>query len=309
IPGGAPRAPLALLTLALLASSESLPAQTPIDEEAPWPRVRSTNGCKVTLHLPQVEQWTSNSFTARAAVEVTLPQTKRDLFGVVWFEAHGSVDHSTQIVTLDQLSITKARFPEAPDNGSNALAVVREVFPSGARTVSLDYPVTALGFAQAASRQGAKGLKDTPPNIFWVTNRTVLILIDGEPVLRPIAGSSLQRVVNTPALLIKDSSSSRFYLLGEGQWFAAGSLGEPWSLAQTPPPEVAALSSEAMAGASVTGELPRILVSTNPAELLTTGGLPDFKPIRGTDLQYAADSDNQLFFHAREREAYLLLSG
>jgi hypothetical protein len=40
-----------------------------------------------------------------------------------------------------------------------------------------------------------------------------------------------------------------------------------------------------------------------------TASLPDFKPIRGTALQYAADSDNQLFYHTREREAYLLLSG
>jgi len=37
--------------------------------------------------------------------------------------------------------------------------------------------------------------------------------------------------------------------------------------------------------------------------------LPDFKPIRGTALQYAADSDSQLFFDTKGREAYLLLSG
>jgi hypothetical protein len=55
--------------------------------------------------------------------------------------------------------------------------------------------------------------------------------------------------------------------------------------------------------------MPRILVRTHPAELLMTGGLPDFRPIRGTALQYAADTDSQLFFHTTERKAYLLLSG
>ena len=54
---------------------------------------------------------------------------------------------------------------------------------------------------------------------------------------------------------------------------------------------------------------PRIIVRTQPAELLMTSGLPDFRPIRGTALQYAADTDSQLFFHTTDREAYLLLSG
>src|SRR6185436_9354320 len=112
-------------------------------------------------------------------------------------------------------------FPSATDKGSNAIAIVRDVLPAGARTVSLDYLVTALGFVQAAARQGASGLKHEPPQIIWVTNRSVLILIDGEPVLRPIAGSSLERVINTPALLVHDKGGARFYVSGMGKWFAA----------------------------------------------------------------------------------------
>src|SRR5215510_14221836 len=123
---------LSVLSLLLVWFSGPVSGATAIDEEAPWPRTRSTNGSSVTLHLPQVERWTSNSFTARAAVEVKLANAKSDLLGVVWLEAHGSVDHSNRVVTLDQFEITKARFPEASDNGSNALAVVRAVIPAGA---------------------------------------------------------------------------------------------------------------------------------------------------------------------------------
>ena len=61
---------LVLTSLTLLLVLNSFAAPTPIDEDAPWPRVRSTNGQTVTLHLPQVERWTSNSFVARASVEV-----------------------------------------------------------------------------------------------------------------------------------------------------------------------------------------------------------------------------------------------
>lgn len=282
-----------------------------IDEDAPWPRVRSTNGNTVTLHLPQVERWTSNSFTARAAVEVKLARPKSEQLGVIWFDAHGSVDRSNRIVNLDRLEITKGSFPTAPDKGSNALAVIRDVLPAGARTVSLDYLVTALGFVQAAARQGASGLKHDPPQIIWVTNRSVLVLIDGEPVLRPVTNSSLERVINTPALLVREKSSARFYVNGAGQWFAAAGIKGPWGLVQTPPAEVAALAlpSTNQPPANPDQPAPRVIVSTSPAELLMTSGSPDYRSIAGTGLQYVIDSDNLLFFHSASREVYLLLSG
>ena len=115
---------IAVLALALTASSAV--ALTSLDEDAPWPRVHSTNGNTVTLHLPQVEAWTSNSFRARAAVEVKLPDVKSGFTGVVWFEANGCVDHSNRVVTLDSIAITKAHFPEAKSDEARALEAVRE---------------------------------------------------------------------------------------------------------------------------------------------------------------------------------------
>lgn len=289
-----------------------LRAQTAIDEDSPWPRVRATNGNTVTMHLPQVERWTNNSFQARAVVAVKPANTKKESLGVIWFEAHGSVDRTNRVVLLDKMEITKGRFPDSTDNGSNALALVKELFPGGARSVSLDYLITALGFAQAEARQGAHGLKHTPPEILWVTNRTALVIVDGEPVLRPVANSALERVINTPALLVREKSANKFYLnSASGQWFGADSLNGPWSFVQNPPPEVAALSGPPTnsPAASADAAPPRVIVRTKPAELVISDSLPDFKAISGTSLQYAADSDSQLFFHTKEREAYLLLSG
>jgi hypothetical protein len=300
-----------VLAFIALASLRLAAAPTPLDEESPWPRVRSTNGNTVTLHLPQVEHWTSNSFTARAAVEVKPAGAKTEALGVVWFEAHGKVDRQNRLVTLDHLEITKSRFPGTAGQGSNAVAVVRQVLPAGARTVSLDYLITALGFAQAAARQGPRGLLHTPPEIIWATNRAVLIRVDGEPVLRPIPGAGLERVINTPALLVRDPAQGKFYLNGQGHWFAAGSIKGSWSLSQDPPAEVTALAAAQTNAPLADGDqpAPRIIIRTSPSELISTAGLPDFRPIRGTALQYAADTDSQLFFHTAERQAYLLLSG
>jgi hypothetical protein len=283
-------------------------AQIAMDESSPWPRVRSTNGNVVTIYQPQVESWTSNSFKARAVIDFKAAGAKSESFGVAWFSANGSVDHSNRMVTLQQLDITKAYFPESSDQGSNALVVLRQIIPAGVRTISLDYLITALGFKQAA-RQGEHGLKHAPPEIIWVTNRTVLILIDGEPVLRPVPGGNLQRVINTPALLVK--SGQKFFLAGGGFLYVGDSLQGPWRLSFEPPDEVAALVPKPTANSAVpvNNLPPKIIIRTHPAELLQTGGAPDFRPIKGTALQYAADTDSQLFFLNTTREAYLLISG
>jgi len=134
-----------LLAGALSLATGMVCAQTALDEASPWPRIRTTNGSTATIYQPQVETWTRNSFAGRAAVELKLAGEKSNWFGVVWFAANGHVDESNRVVALDNFDITRVNFPDAKDGGSNALAVMQQVVPSGARTVSLDYLVTALG--------------------------------------------------------------------------------------------------------------------------------------------------------------------
>src|SRR5262245_33221342 len=76
--------------------------QTEPGDYPPWPRVRATNGNTVTVYLPQVESWSSNSFLARAAVEVKLAEAKSALLGAVWFEAYGTVDRTNRLMTIDR---------------------------------------------------------------------------------------------------------------------------------------------------------------------------------------------------------------
>jgi hypothetical protein len=111
--------------------------------------------------------------------------------------------------------------------------------------------------------------------------------------------------------MVRGRADGKLYLSGDGWWFTANSIEGPWSLLQVLPTDVAALSPGSTNGAPArpAGSAPRVIVRTRPAELLTTESLPNFKPIRGTSLQYAADSDCQLFFDTQQRVAYLLLSG
>lgn len=111
--------------IALALMAEFVVAQTPLDEDTPWPRVRSVSNQTVTLHLPEVERWTSNSFTARAVVEVKSARAKEGVLGVVWFEARGRVDRSNRVVTLERQyyarSLAQARAKPSRTSGKAVL--------------------------------------------------------------------------------------------------------------------------------------------------------------------------------------------
>ncbi len=58
---------------------------------------------------------------------------------------------------------------------------------------------------------------------------TILVPIDGEPVLREIAGLGLLRVVNTRALILQDKLTNRYFLYVAGYWLEAPTLEGRWA--------------------------------------------------------------------------------
>lgn len=57
---------------------------------------------------------------------------------------------------------------------------------------------------------------------------------DGEPVFKPIAGTSLSYVENTPTAIIRVSDSA-YYAVENGVWFSAASVRGPWKVARSVP--------------------------------------------------------------------------
>ncbi len=57
---------------------------------------------------------------------------------------------------------------------------------------------------------------------------------DGDPQLRPIEGTSLEYVINSPTPIIRVDSRT-YYALRAGVWFTAPSLDGPWSVAASVP--------------------------------------------------------------------------
>ena len=129
---------------------------------------------------------------------------------------------------------------------------------------------------------------------------TILVPIDGAPVLKPIPDSGgFQRVINTRALIVKSASEPQFFLHVYDGWLMALSLDGPWSQPFIAPSGIDAVAQRIAATGvvdlldggpranpkpSLAKSIPAIRVTQAPAELIAFNGQPEFVPIVGTRL-------------------------
>ena len=57
------------------------------------------------------------------------------------------------------------------------------------------------------------------------------------------------------------------------------------------------------------GPPPRVVVATEPTELISSNGKPEFTPLSGTDLLYMSNTDSDVLMDIKKQEYYVLLSG
>jgi hypothetical protein len=283
-----------------------------------WPREIDSNGIHLAIYQPQVDSWKDNRIDARAAVIVTRNEKAAQIFGTVSINARTEVDKEARLVSFEDITVRDANFPSAAGLQSMLLTAIRESVPDWPRTVSLDRLLADLAITQAENKVESIRLRNDPPKIIFSRQPAVLILIDGEPIYHLVEGARYTRVVNTPALLLFDSSAGTFYLDGGQWWMTANSLNGPWSAAADPPQDLEFVKEQLTKGeeepaaaqiALPAGNPPAVYVSTVPAELLVTRGAPTYTPIAGTNLLYVADSDNDIFMDTKTQQYFTLLAG
>ena len=91
-----------------------------------------------------------------------------------------------------------------------------------------------LGIVQQRKVGESRPLNNAPPQIVFSEVPAVLVLIDGAPVWKPQASSSLQRLINTSAIVLKASDGDMYFHLFDG-WLKATSLQGPWEVTDPHP--------------------------------------------------------------------------
>ena len=289
-----------------------------------WPRKFAVGTNNVAIYQPQIEEWTGNSFAARAAMAITQTSSKQPLYGVLWFTARAEVDKPNRLVTLSDFRVKKISIPLAPDKAAAFAVALQTHATKQDEVISLDRLLADMAINQAATDNATYEVKNDPPQVFFSTRPAILVHIDGAPVLRPIKETRLERIINTRVLVVRDPASQKFYLHLTDGWLEASSLNGQWTIAsQTPPDlkralELAVASKQvdlldgakmSLAEAVLQSSVPTIFVSMQPAELLQTEGEPQVAPIDGTELIFVTNTENDIFVHTRTQEHYILLSG
>jgi hypothetical protein len=283
-------------------------------DDVNWPVEIEGPEASFTIYQPQPESFEGTKLTGRAAVMGT-PKGGAPVFGVLWREARVSTDRDERVVELEEITVTRARFPEVPEDKQKQLSrKVEEELPNWALTIDLDRLLTTLETAEVKEKIAAD-LKADPPQFVFVTKPTELVIIDGDPALRPVDGSECMRVINTVHYVLLDPGTRRYYLFLENLWMSAPELLEgPWTEAKSPPEAVVRLTPQPDPNADPEdapeeGLVPEVMVVTEPIELVTTDGQPEYAALPGNELLYVANTDRSLLLELATQSHFLLVSG
>jgi hypothetical protein len=280
-----------------------------------WPRDIEVAEGTITLYQPQLESFKGDKLSARAAISFTQKGETEPVFGAVWLDARVATDRDTRVVTLLDLDVPQAKFPNADSAKVEKLtALLKAEIPKWDATISLDRLLTALDLAQK-EKVAAENLESTPPRIIVSKNPAVLVTVDGEPMLGQVEDSQLMQVVNTPFLILYDPKTTIYYLKAGNDWLKASNIKGPWKNEDNPPAAVTVAAAKIgtqqaqEAESSLSERMPQIIVATEPTELIVIDGEPRYSIITGTDLLAVSNTEDDLFLHIGSQEHFVLLSG
>ncbi len=283
-------------------------------EDEGWPKEVQVEGGAVVLYQPQIDSYSGDTVEARAAVMWRPADGSEPLFGAVWTTARVEVDRESRLVDFADIRIPQVRFPGASEENQQKLAELLErEAPAWDLEISLDRFIAGLEILEGDDQFDP--LKHEPPKIVVSYEPAVLILIDGQPKLQAVEGSALQRVVNTPYLMLFDPMSDAYYLSSDEAWFAARQIEGPWRVEKKPPDAVRRMTpSEPEAQRQVEPEeaddrVPRIVVAFEPSELVVFDGQPKWLPVEGNQLLYVDNTDSDVLMEIASQRYFVLLSG
>ncbi len=289
-------------------------------EADPWPRQVALGAASVTLYPPQVESWDGNRIRFRAAVTLTPTGAGQDSAGVVWASAVTHVDRASRLVSLDDVTLSRATFPTLADGGDAHLKSLQTYFERAPQTIALDRLQSSLA-AAPEFKPRAVAVQNVPPRVFVSDAPAILVPISGQPVLRAVPGTSFERVINTRMLILRDARG--WYLRLYDGWMTADSIDGRWYPAEHVPSGVDRIAQTVVASGqadlldggaarprpSLRNGAPSVYVSFTPAALIVFDGPPDLQPIAGTALMWAANTTAQVVVDIVSGTYYTLLAG
>ena len=173
---------------ALLASPiEGTPAKstTGSDQSADpgWPRERYQNGTRLIIYQPQVDDWKDfQQLTWRMAISLT-PKSGKEVVGVVEMKGDTDADNVAKVVTITNPEVTGIYFPSLDKAAAEKTEQLFKTLVPANFSISLH-----LLIASTPKKETPAGvqLNNDPPKIFVGYRPSILLSVNGEPVLSEV---------------------------------------------------------------------------------------------------------------------------
>ncbi len=285
-----------------------------------WPReVHSKNG-KVTIYQPQLEMFKADKVNARSAIAILRKGEKEPIFGVVWFSARIATDRDERTVEFADVKIENLRYSKeaAEQDKDLAQSLVNQMASGAAMSMSQDRFV-AMTASIEREKASADKINNDPPKILFASTPSALIVVNGKPILRDVEGTDIQRVVNTPYVMLYEPGEKAYYLKSSAVWYKTADIKGAWERVASPPVSIARAARrvaepEDAEQATTTsqkeaGAIPAVIVATEPSELIVSDGEPQYSVVSGTDLLYMNNTDRDVFYDVKSRQYYVVLAG
>jgi hypothetical protein len=223
------------------------------------------------------------------AVSIT-PKGGKEVLGVVEMKGNTDVDNVSKTATIRNLEVTKTYFPSLDPATAEKMEQRFKAFVPPSVSISLHRLIASVPMQQAPA--GVQ-LNNDPPKIFVAYRPSILLGVDGEPVLSEVPNTNLKFVVNTQWPLFFDPSNATYYVTVGQQWLTSSTLEGQWSATKKLPPAMSkvkqdkrwsALKNLVPPPAKSGGVTPVVLYSDKPAEVILFDGQPLYAQIPNTQL-------------------------
>ncbi len=298
-----------------LAAKSSNSSATSGSADPGWPREKYSNGSRLIIYQPQVDDWKNfQELTWRMAVSLT-PKGGKDVVGVVEMKGNTDVDNVSKVVVITNPEITGTHFPSLDQATTEKMEQLFKTFVPSTISISLHRLIASVPMQQAPT--GVQ-LNNDPPKIFVGYRPSILLSVDGEPALSEVPKTNLKFVVNTQWPLFFDSENSSYYIPVGQQWLTTNSLNGQWTPTKKLPQDMSKVAQDkewstlkkiipppAQSG----GVTPAVFYSDKPAEVILFDGQPVYAQIPETQLTYATNTNSVVFVFTPTQQFYYLTAG
>ena len=201
-----------------------------------WPLTLTGNdGSVIKVYEPEPESFQGNILKYRSAISV-LQQGKSDpVFGTFWSIATVDTDKDNRRINIQSVKVPNIKFPGEQDKDmiSDLKATLETQLPSAVGDISLDEVLSSLELNQDQKKL-SKDLNTSAPKIFFASQPSILVLIDGTPKVEQNKDWNLDVVTNTPFTIVKNDDD-KFYLYGGKHWYTGPAATGPFSYIENAP--------------------------------------------------------------------------